>query len=50
MTTKKKSPAKGKPGAPASCDLMIRNGYVITVDADRTLIPDGGGPPSPGSG
>ncbi len=41
MPTKKKSPAQEKAGAPKPCDLIVRNGYVITVDANRTLIPDG---------
>ena len=40
----KKSPATGKTdksGAPETCDLMITNGYVLTMDSRRTIYPDG---------
>jgi cytosine/adenosine deaminase-related metal-dependent hydrolase len=31
----------GPEGAPARCDLLVRNGYVLTLDARRTVYPSG---------
>lgn len=29
------------PGGPQSCDLMVRHGHLLTMDADRRVFPDG---------
>ena len=33
--------AQGGASAPEACDILVRNGYVLTVDAKRTVYPSG---------
>jgi cytosine/adenosine deaminase-related metal-dependent hydrolase len=35
------SKASGAPGAPEGCDLLIRNGYLLTMDGERRVFPSG---------
>ncbi|MFO1056626.1 MAG: amidohydrolase family protein [Dongiaceae bacterium] len=35
------SKAAGAPGAPETCDLVIRNGYLLTMDERRRVFPSG---------
>jgi cytosine/adenosine deaminase-related metal-dependent hydrolase len=32
----------GPSGEPTGCDLLVRNGLIITVDAERSILADGG--------
>jgi cytosine/adenosine deaminase-related metal-dependent hydrolase len=44
MTRKKSAAApagQSRNGGPQTCDLIVRNGYVLTMDGKRTVHPDG---------